>query len=429
MKKITFKDFDGYKYVDGGVCAARGFRAGGVYANIKRSPLSDGNDSPIGEGKNDLGMIQSDVLCSAAAVYTQNKVKGAPITVTRDNLEKTGGRAKAVIVNSGNANTGNADGIEKARKMCILAAKYLGCDPQEVIVASTGVIGVPLPIEPIEKAMPMLAMSLCVSNNDAAAEAIMTTDTFPKQNAVEFEIGGKKCRLGGMGKGSGMIHPNMATTLNFITTDCAVSPQILQTALDDVVKVTYNCLSVDGDQSTNDMVSLMASGLAENEEICSADGEDYRIFRQALYIVMTNLVRMLAKDGEGATKLLECTVTGAADDDSAVVIAKSVICSSLVKAAMFGEDANCGRILCAVGYADAEFDIYDVDVFLSSAAGRLKVCEKGSQLAFSEDIAAKILAEDEIYIDISVGEGGGKATAYGCDLTYDYVKINGDYRT
>lgn len=426
--KIDMPSFDGYKYISGGVCAALGFRAGGVYAGIKKSVNPDGNESPVAEKKNDLGMIQSDVLCNAAAVYTQNKVKGAPIIVTKNNLAATGGKAKAVIVNSKNANTCNADGEEKATKMCELTAKYLNCKPEEVIVASTGVIGQVLPIEPIEKAMPMLAMSLCVSNNEAAAEAIMTTDTYMKEVAVQFEIDGKTCRLGGMAKGSGMIHPNMATTLNFITTDCAISVEMLQKALSDVVKVTYNCLSIDGDQSTNDMVAVMASGMADNAEI-TADGENYEIFKKALYIVMMNMTRMLAKDGEGATKLLECTVSGAKDDDTAITVAKSVICSSLFKAAMFGEDANWGRILCAVGYADAEFDINRVAVSISSKSGKIDVCENGSGIDFSEEKAKEVLSEDEIAIDISLGGGDGKATAWGCDLTYDYVKINGDYRT
>lgn len=427
MKQITFKEFDGYKYIDGGVCAAKGFKAGGVYAGIKKAPTHNGNGTPI-KAKNDLGMIEAQVLCNAAAVYTQNKVKGAPIIVTKRNLSATGGKAKAVIVNSKNANTCNADGEQKAMRMCELAAEQIGCAPEEVIVASTGVIGEVLPIEPIEKAVPSLAASLSFSGNDEAALAIMTTDTFPKQVAVEFEVGGKVCRLGGMAKGSGMIHPNMATTLNFVTTDCAVSSAMLQKALSEVVMVTYNCLSIDGDQSTNDMVSVMSSGLAENAEI-TAEGADFDAFKQALYIVMMNMTRMLAKDGEGATKLIECTVTGAADDETAIVIAKSVICSSLVKSMIFGEDANCGRIFCAIGYSDAEFDISKVSVDMRSAVGSIRAGENGFYKAFSEETAAAVLAEDEIYIDISVGDGSGKATAYGCDLTYDYVKINGDYRT
>lgn len=427
MKEISKIEFDGYKYIDGGVCAAKGFKAGGVYAGIKKSPTLDGNDTPL-KAKNDLGMIEAEVLCNAAAVYTQNKVKGAPIIVTKQNLAATGGKAKAVIVNSKNANTCNLDGEEKAKRMCELTAQQLGCDAEEVIVASTGVIGEVLPIEPIEKAVPSLAASLSENGNDEAALAIMTTDTFPKQVAVEFELDGKVCRLGGMAKGSGMIHPNMATTLNFVTTDCAVSSAMLQKALSEVVKVTYNCLSIDGDQSTNDMVSIMSSGLAGNDEITS-EGADFEIFKQALYIVMMNMTRMLAKDGEGATKLIECTVSGAKNDETAIVIAKSVICSSLVKSMIFGEDANCGRIFCAIGYSDAEFDISKVSVDMRSAAGSIRAGENGFFKKFSEETAAAVLAEDEIYIDISVGDGEGKATAYGCDLTYDYVKINGDYRT
>ena len=378
--------------------------------------------------KNDLGMIEADVLCNAAAVYTQNKVKGAPILVTKANLAATGGKAKAVIVNSKNANTCNADGEEKARRMCELTAENLGCKPEEVIVASTGVIGQILPIEPFEKHVPLLAKQLSENGNDEAALAIMTTDTFPKQVAVEFTCGGKTCHLGGMAKGSGMIHPNMATTLNFVTTDCAVSSEMLQKALSAVVKVTYNCLSVDGDQSTNDMVALMANGLAGNAEI-TAEGDDFSAFAQALYIVMVNMTRMLAKDGEGATKLLECTVSGAKDIDTAITVAKSVVCSSLLKAAMFGEDANWGRVLCAVGYADAEFDINAVDVKFISSGGTVHVCENGAGIPFSEEEASKVLAADEILVEVSIGNGDGKATAYGCDLTYDYVKINGDYRT
>lgn len=428
MKEITKTSFDGYRYIDGGVCAAKGFKANGLYCGIKRSPKADGNESPVGGQKNDIGLVLSDVMCNAAAVYTQNKVKGAPVLVTKKNLAATGGKAQAVIVNSKNANTCNADGEQKAFRMCELAAEQLGIKPQEVIVASTGVIGQVLPIEPIEACIAELAAGLSYDGNEKAATAIMTTDTVKKEVAVEFEVGGKVCRLGGMAKGSGMIHPNMATTLNFITTDCAVSSEMLRTALSEVVKITYNCLSVDGDQSTNDTVALMANGLAGNEEI-SAQGKDFEVFRKALYIVMMNMTKMLAKDGEGATKLLECTVTGAGSLEDAIIIAKSVICSPLFKSAMFGEDANWGRILCAVGYAEAEFDINKVAVSISSRAGRVDVCEKGAGIAFSEELAAKVLAEDEITISVCVGDGEGRATAWGCDLTYDYVKINGDYRT
>lgn len=421
------KNFEGYKYIEGGVCASKGFKASGVYCGIKKSDAPDGNESPLNK-KNDIALVVSDVMCNAAAVYTQNKVKGAPIIVTKKNLNATGGKAQAVIVNSKNANTCNADGEQKAEKMCQLTANALNIKPEEVIVASTGVIGQVLPIEPIEKAMPKLVLGLCVCGNEDAATAIMTTDTVKKEVAVEFEIDGRTCHLGGMAKGSGMIHPNMATTLNFITTDCAVSKNMLQKALSEVVKITYNCLSVDGDQSTNDMVALMANGMAGNKEISEPD-TNFEAFKQALYIVMMNMTRMLAKDGEGASKLLECTVSGADDLDTAIIVAKSVICSPLFKCAMFGADANWGRILCAVGYADADFDINKVSVSLSSKAGKIYVCENGSGIEFSEDEAKKVLLEDEIQINISIGEGEYSATAWGCDLTYDYVKINGDYRS
>lgn len=407
-----------FKVIDGGVCAAKGFKASGVYCAIKENPTK----------KNDIALIVSDVMCSAAGVYTSNKVKGAPVIVTKENLEKSGGKAKAVIVNSKNANTCNADGEEKALKMCSLAADALGIKPEEVIVASTGVIGQVLPIEPIEKAVPQLAQKLSYTGNVEAATAIMTTDTVKKEYAVEFEIGGKLCHLGGMAKGSGMIHPNMATTLNFITTDCAVSAPMLQKALSEIVKITYNCLSVDGDQSTNDTCMLMSNGLAGNAEI-SAEGAEFDTFKAALYQVMANLTRMLAKDGEGATKLLTCICSSAPDLDTAIIVAKSVIRSPLFKCAMFGADANWGRVLCAIGYAEADFDINKVDVDLGSKAGRIAVCRNGAGVDFSEDEAKKILTEDEIEIYIELNQGNAQATAWGCDLTYDYVKINGDYRS
>ncbi|MDY2862872.1 MAG: bifunctional glutamate N-acetyltransferase/amino-acid acetyltransferase ArgJ [Oscillospiraceae bacterium] len=407
-----------FKVIDGGVCAAKGFKASGVYCAIKENPTK----------KNDIALIVSDVMCSAAGVYTSNKVKGAPVIVTKKNLEKSGGRAKAVIVNSKNANTCNADGEEKALKMCSLAADALGIKPEEVIVASTGVIGQVLPIEPIVKAVPQLVEKLSYTGNVEAATAIMTTDTVKKEYAVEFEIDGKVCHLGGMAKGSGMIHPNMATTLNFITTDCAVSAPILQKALSEIVKITYNCLSVDGDQSTNDTCMLMSNGLAGNAEI-SAEGAEFDTFKAALYQVMANLTRMLAKDGEGATKLLTCICSSAPDLDTAIIVAKSVIRSPLFKCAMFGADANWGRVLCAIGYAEADFDINKVDVDLGSKAGRIAVCRNGAGVDFSEDEAKKILTEDEIEIYIELNQGNAQATAWGCDLTYDYVKINGDYRS
>lgn len=406
-----------YTHIEGGVCAAKGFMANGLNCGLNSN-----------KDKNDLGLIYSETLCNAAAVYTLNKVKGAPILVTKQNLEKTNNTAKAVIVNSKNANTCNADGEEKAWKMCQLTADALQIAPEEVIVASTGVIGQVLPIEPIADSMKALADGLASDRNDQAANAIMTTDTFPKEVAVEFMIGEKTCHLGGMAKGSGMIHPNMATTLNFITTDVAISSALLQKALSEIVKVTYNCLSVDGDTSTNDMVCVLANGLAQNPEITVED-DAYAIFKDALYLVMMEMTKMLAKDGEGATKLLECTCTGAPDLDTAIIVAKSVIRSPLFKCAMFGEDANWGRILCAIGYAEAEFDITKVSVDLASDRGTIHVCENGAGVAFSEEEAKVVLGADEIYINIHLHQGDVQAKAWGCDLTYDYVKINGDYRS
>lgn len=413
-----------FKVIDGGICASKGFKASGIYCGIKRPT----NDTPETKHKNDICIFVSDTVCNTAAVYTQNKVKGAPILVTNKNLEKSGNKSIAVIANSKNANTCNADGIEKAEAMCELLAKELNVPKEQVIVASTGVIGQILPIEPIKTGIPKLVKELDYNKNIEAATAIMTTDTVKKEYAVEFEIDGIKCHLGGMAKGSGMIHPNMATTLNFITTDCAISSNLLQEALSEIVKVTYNCLSIDGDTSTNDMVSLMANGMADNKEITS-HGADFDTFKSALYEVMASLTRMLAKDGEGATKLIECITSGAKDKDTAITVAKSVVCSSLFKAAIFGEDANWGRILCAVGYAQADFDINKVDVDLKSKNGIISVCKNGTGIEFSEEKASEILSADEIYVLINLNDGSEKATAWGCDLTYDYVKINGDHRT
>ena len=413
-----------FKVIDGGICAAKGFKANGIYCGIKRPA----NDTPEAKHKNDICIYKSDVVCNTAAVYTQNKVKGAPIIVTKANLEKSGNKAIAVIANSKNANTCNADGIEKAENMCELLANELKIPKEQVIVASTGVIGQILPIEPIKTGIPKLVDGLDYNKNIEAATAIMTTDTVKKEYAIEFEIDGVKCHLGGMAKGSGMIHPNMATTLNFITTDCAISAKLLQEALSEIVKVTYNCLSIDGDTSTNDMVSLMANGMASNREI-TTHGAEFDTFKSVLYEVMANLTRMLAKDGEGATKLIECITTGAKNKDTAITVSKSVVCSSLFKAAIFGEDANWGRILCAIGYADAEFDIDKVDVDLKSINGIISVCKNGTGIDFSEEKASKILSADEIYVLVNLNDGKESATAWGCDLTYDYVKINGDYRT
>ena len=406
-----------YKYIDGGVCAAKGYKANGLNCGLNSNP-----------DKNDLGLYISDVPAKTAGVYTTNKVKGAPIIVTKAHLENTNGVARAVIMNSKNANTCNADGEEKAEAMCRLAADALGISPDEVLVASTGVIGQILPIEPIENSIEELARGLAYDGNERAATAIMTTDTVKKEYAVEFELDGKVCRLGGMAKGSGMIHPNMATTLNFITTAASVSAPMLKMALSEIVKVTYNCLSVDGDTSTNDTILLHANALADNREITEPD-EDYEVFKQALYIVMSELTKMLAKDGEGATKLLECTVSGAPDVDTAIIVAKSVIRSPLLKCAMFGADANWGRVLCAIGYAEADFDINKVDVDFRSDVGVLPVCRNGAGVPFSEDLAKEILSCEDIFIDVNLNLGQALAKAWGCDLTYDYVKINGDYRS
>ena len=414
---MEMTQFEGYKYVDGGVCAALGFVANGLNCGINPD-----------KNKNDLGMVYSKTPCDAAGVYTKNKVKGAPIIVTKRHLQESGGIAKAVLVNSKNANTCNFDGEDIAEESSRLAANELGINANEIIVGSTGVIGQRLSIEPFRNYMKPLVEGLTRDGNDRAVNAIMTTDTVPKQVAVEFVIDGRTCRLGGMAKGSGMIHPNMATTLNFITSDVAISSEMIQKALSNVVKVTYNCLSIDGDTSTNDTATVMANGLAGNNKITS-EGADYEIFKQALYIVMMNMTRMLAADGEGATKLVECYCKGCPDLDTAIIVAKSVIRSPLLKCAIFGEDANWGRILCAIGYAEAEFDIDKVDVWMASKAGSIKVCENGSGIEFSEDEAAKILAEDEIHINIDLKQGDAEAKAWGCDLTYDYVKINGDYRS
>ena len=416
-KEVSFEQAEGYRYIEGGICAAKGFLANGLNCGL----------NPVKE-KNDLALFVSEVNCNAAAVYTKNKVKGAPIAVCREHLSRTGNRVRAVIANSKNANTCNADGVEKAEQMCALAAQVLHIEPEEVLVASTGVIGEILPIEPIERHIKELADGLSFSGNLEAAKAIMTTDTVKKEAAVEFELDGKICRVGGMAKGSGMICPNMATTLNFITTDCSVSEKMLQKALSEIVEVTYNCLSIDGDTSTNDMVLLLANGLAGNKEI-DGENESYQIFKKALYLVMLHLTKMLAKDGEGATKLLTCSVSGAPDEGTARTVAKSVISSSLFKCAVFGEDANWGRVLCAIGYADASFEIEKVGVSLSSKNGRVEVCRDGAGIPFSEEEAKEVLSADEILVLVDLGQGEAKAKAFGCDLTYDYVKINGDYRS
>ena len=404
------------KLISGGVCAAKGFTASGVHCGIRKNRT-----------KKDLALVVSSQPAAAAAVYTTNLVKGASLTVTKDHLSD--GTARAVICNSGNANTCNANGIEIAEKMSALTADALGCSPNDVIVASTGVIGQPLNIEPIAAGIPELAASLSPLGEHDAAEAIMTTDTKAKEVAVEFTLGGKVCRLGGMAKGSGMIHPNMATMLVFITTDASISPSLLQKALSSDVAETFNMLSIDGDTSTNDMVTVMANGLADNPTVTSEDSSDFKVFMKALNSVTVALCRMIAGDGEGATKLLECEVTEAPNAACAKTVAKSVVCSSLLKAAMFGADANWGRVLCAIGYSGAPVDIGRIGVTFRSPAGKIEVCRMGAGVDFSEDDAKRILSEAEITICVSLGMGNADATAWGCDLTYDYVKINGDYRT
>lgn len=401
---------------EGGVTAPKGFRANGMHCGIRKN-----------KDKKDLMLIVSDVLCDAAAVYTQNLVCGAPVTVTRENLKN--GKARAVICNSGIANTCNADGVEKAEAMCALTEQYTGIPANDVVVASTGVIGQPIDLEPIQSGMQTLVDGLNENGSSAAAEAIMTTDTVKKEIAVSVELsGGKTCTLGAIAKGSGMIHPNMATMLSFITTDANISAEMLQKALRWCVTRSYNMLSVDGDTSTNDTVAILANGLCGNTRI-ETENEDYAVFCRALFKICNHVVRMLAKDGEGATKLVVCEVVGAADEETARICAKSVIRSPLVKTAMFGSDANWGRVLCALGYAGAAIDVSKIDVSFRSRKGTVPVCKNGAGIEFSEEKAKEVLLEDEIEILVDLNSGDAEATAYGCDLTYDYVKINGDYRT
>ncbi len=403
------------KMIEGGVTAAQGFVAGGIHCGVRKN-----------KSKPDLAMIYSEAPCAAAAVYTQNLVKGAPILVTQKNIAD--GAAKAVICNSGNANTCNADGEEKAQTMCDLAAQALGIEPQDVVVASTGVIGQVLPMEPIQAGIPELVKALSADGSHAAATAIMTTDTIAKEAAAEAEIGGKTVKVGGISKGSGMIHPNMATMLCFVTTDCAISPAMLDKAIHQVTEKTFNMISVDEDTSTNDTFAILANGAAGNPEI-TAPGPDYDAFAQALEAVCRQLSKLMAGDGEGATKLLVCRVDGAVDLAMARTVAKSVICSTLFKAAMFGADANWGRVLCAIGYSGAAVDVNKIDVSFRSAKGQVDVCQDGAGIPFSEEEASQVLSEHEIEILVHLHLGEASAEAYGCDLTYDYVKINGDYRT
>jgi len=401
--------------IEGGVCAAKGFAANGVHCGIRKN-----------KSKKDLALIYSEVPANAAAVYTTNLVKGAPLAVTKRHLAKSG-TARAVICNSGNANTCNAGGEELAEETSALLAKELGIAADEVVVASTGVIGLPMSMEPFKAGIPELVRGLG-DHGDFAAEGILTTDTIKKEAAVRFIVGGKECRLGGIAKGSGMIHPNMATMLVFLTTDCAVTTPMLQKAVSGDVQNTFNMVSIDGDTSTNDMVVLLANGMAGNK-IIDEDGEDFSIFMKALNTVTVSLCKMLAGDGEGVSKLLECRVSGAKDVDSAKKAAKAVICSSLVKTAMFGADANWGRVLCAIGYSGADVDVGKVNVSFRSPKGTVLLCKNGAGVPFSEEKAKEILLEKEIEILLEFDDGDASATAWGCDLTYEYVRINGDYRT
>ena len=403
------------KLISGGVCAAKGFKANGIHCGIRKN-----------HSKKDLALIVSEVKANVAAVYTTNLVKGAPLQVTKQNIAD--GKAQAVICNSGNANTCNANGIEIALNMCDLVEQYTGVSAKDVVVASTGVIGQPLDITPIANGMAELTAGLSENGGDAAAHAIMTTDVVAKEIAVEFTLGGKTCHMGGIAKGSGMIHPNMATMLVFITTDAAISTPMLQKALSSDIQNTFNMLSIDGDTSTNDMVVVLANGMAGNDEI-QEDNEDFAAFMKALNTITVSLCRTIAGDGEGATKLLECITTGADTLEAAKISAKSVICSSLTKAAMFGADANWGRVLCAIGYSGANVDVSKIGVKFRSCKGEIEVCAGGAGVPFSEEKAKEILLEKEIEILVSLGDGPYGATAWGCDLTYDYVKINGDYRT
>ena len=402
-----------YKVISGGVCAAKGFSASGVHAGFRANP-----------NKLDLAIIKADVRCAAAGVYTTNKVYGAPIKVDRAHL--VDGHAQAVLVNSGNANTCAANGVDLANECCALVAQQLGIAAEDVLPASTGVIGQRINIECIEEHLSEIVLSDDAS--EQANRAIMTTDTRTKTAAVEFTVGGKTCRIGGICKGSGMIHPNMGTMLSFITTDCAISHEMLTDALQENVKKTYNRVTVDGDTSTNDMCVVLANGLAGNELI-DWQNEDYQAFCKALNEINTRLARQIAADGEGATKLVTCTVKNSRSEETAERLAKAVVGSNLVKAAMFGADANWGRVLCAMGYSKAPFRPEYVDVAFESENGSVAVCEKGAALNFDEELAKKVLTANEVTIQIDVHEGEHAATAWGCDLTYDYVKINGDYRT
>jgi glutamate N-acetyltransferase/amino-acid N-acetyltransferase len=421
QQKIEQKKDEKFVYIDGGVCAALGFHAAGMHAGFKKSH------------KKDLAIIYSENMCNVAAAYTTNKVKGATLKVTIDHLAD--GKAQAVIINSGQANTLAPNGMEIAHKTCAITGHGLGLDPRDVVVCSTGVIGQPPAIELFEKYVPKLSKVVLGGDSlakgygsDSAAEAIMTTDKVKKEIAVSFKLGTKVCHIGGIAKGSGMINPNMATMLSFITTDVSIDSDVLRDALKEDINHSFNQISIDGDTSTNDTVVIMANGQAKNKRIVSV-GKDFAVFASALNLVTVHLAKMLAKDGEGATKLLECRVENAPTSDIAMVIAKTVIQSDLVKTAMFGADANWGRIICAVGYAPGTFNTDNVKVVLSSDVGEFTVCKESFAVEFDEEYAKQVLSADEILIRINLHDGMANAEAYGCDLTYEYVKINGMYRT
>lgn len=404
------------KIISGGITASKGFYSSGVYCGLRKN-----------KEKRDLALVYSPVLCNAAAVYTTNQVKGEPLYVTMKHMED--GKAQAIIINSGNANTCTGDdGRYKALRMAELTAEKLNINKNDVLVASTGVIGVPLNIEAIESGMDRLVEDLNKEGNDRACEAIMTTDTIAKSVAIDLKIGDSIVTIGAMAKGSGMIHPNMATMLAFITTDIDIKQELLQDALSESVKKTYNRISVDGDTSTNDMVIILASGEAKNPVIKEKDA-NYQAFLDALNYVNTYLAKLIAKDGEGATKLIECKVVGAASEDEAATLAKSVIKSSLVKAACFGADANWGRIFCALGYSGVTIKVEKIDAAFESSEGFIQVCRGGTPLPFDEKKAKLILTEPEIKIIVSLNDGKSTASAWGCDLSYEYVRINGDYRS
>lgn len=405
-----------FRFIDGTITTPQGFTGAAICGGIK-----EGNTT-----KKDIMMVKCDTLCNAAAVYTKNLVKSDAILVTQEHLKN--GKAQAIVANSGNANTCNADGYKKASDVCKLCASTLNIAEDDVIVASTGVIGVPLPLEPFEHKLYLMKKMMSSENGSDCAEAIMTTDTVKKEMAMEMTIDGKTVTVGGIAKGSGMIHINMGTMLSFVTTDCAISSKMLEEALKEAVEDSYNMVSVDGDTSTNDTLAIMASGKAGNKEITTKN-EDYKTFVAGLTEAFKSLAKQLAKDGEGATKLLICDVSGAKTKKDAVGVAKTVISSSLVKTAMFGADANWGRVLCAIGYSGMDVDISKVKVTFKSEGGEVLVCENGAGVGFDEDEAKKVLSCDTVIINIELNDGEGFAEAYGCDLTYDYVKINGDYRT